>query len=287
MTIAGQADSAAADRHHPEMPADSLAMIGVATWFREDPRAVDEHDEAVRASTHRDETHRLMVAAARAHADARARVSNLEDKDDLDGRKMFGFGLGAVMVMALMALDAIPLNWAAQAFGLDAADSWLVTMILLAASVGAMAGLEVTAHDARRRRGLLAIVLAGYAGLVALRTSFLVTVDGESFLAAVLQALVLSAFSAGLVVIGSAVMARTRPRRLSQARAEELRARRVSAAAEHAWRRADEKFNRQFGVLRRLLARQPLYVSVPAGVTHGEWVAALESALRAHFTAQC
>lgn len=286
MTIAGQADSAAADRHPSDIPAESLAMIGVATWFREDPQAAQEHDETVRASTHRGETHRLMVAATRAHADARARVSNLEDKDDLDGRKVFGFGLGAVLVLALVVLDAIPLNWAAQAFGLDAADSWLVTMILLAASVGAMAGLEVTRHETRRHRGLLAIMLAGYAGLVALRTSFLVTVDGESFLAAVLQALVLSAFSAGLVVIGSAVMSRTRPRRLSQARAEELRARRVSDASEHTWQRADERFKRQYGVLRRLLTRQQLYVSVPAGITHREWVAALDSALRAHFTTQ-
>lgn len=286
MTIAGQADSAAADRHDSDVTAEGLAMIGVATWFREDPRAADEHDEAVRASMHRDETHRLMVASARAHADARARVSNLEDKDDLDRRKVFGSGLGAVIVLALVALDAIPLNWAAQAFGLDAADSWLVTAILLAASVGAMAGLEVTRHEPRRRGWLLAVMLAGYAGLLALRTSFLITVDGESFLAAVLQALVLSAFSAGLVVIGSVVVARTQPRRLSRARAEELRARRVSQASEHTWQRADERFKRQFGVLRRLLARQPLYVSVPAGASHREWVAALESALRAHFTTQ-
>jgi hypothetical protein len=279
MTIAERADSA-------EISAESLAMIEVATWFRDDARATDEFDEAVRASTHRDETHRLMVTATRAHAEARARVSNLEDKDDLDGRKVFAFGLGAGIVLALVALDAVPLNWAAQAFGLDAASSWLVTMILLAASVGAMAGLEATRHEPRHRGWLLAVMLAGYAGLVALRTSFLVTVDGESFLAAVSQALVLSAFSAGLVVIGSAVMARTRPRRLSRARAEELRARRVSQASEHAWQRADERFARQFGVLRRLLARQPLYVSVPAGVSHTEWIAALESALRAHFTAR-
>jgi|SRR5579875_542451 len=269
-----------------DISAESLAMVGVATWVREDARAADEFDEAVRASTHRDETHRLMVAASRAHAQARARVSNLEDKDDLDGRKVFGFGVGAVIVLALVALDAIPLNWAAQAFGLDAASSWLVTMIFLAASVGVMAGLEMTRHEARRRGGLLAVMLAGYAGLVALRTSFLITVDGESFFAAVLQALVLSAFSAGLVVIGSAVMARTRPWRLSRARTEELRARRVSLASEHAWQRADERFKRQFGVLRRLLARQQLYVSVPAGVSHAEWAAALESALRAHFTTQ-
>jgi hypothetical protein len=40
---------------------------------------------------------------------------------------------------------------------------------------------------------------------------------------------------------------------------------------------------RNLGVLRRQLIRQPLYTTVPAGVTHGEWVAALEHALHAQF----
>ncbi len=227
-----------------------------------------------------------MEAAVCELADARARASNLKDKDDLAGRRSCGFSLGAVIVIALTALDAIPLNWAAQAFGLDAADSWLVTLILLVASVGAMAGLEMTGHDARRRQTLIALMLIGYGGLVALRTSFLVTVDGESFVAALLQALVLSAFSAGLVVIGSAVMARTRPLRLSRARVAELRARRASEASERAWRQSDERFVLHYRGLRRQLALQPFYVSVPTGVTHDEWVKALESALRMHFTTQ-
>jgi hypothetical protein len=273
-------------RHRSDVSAESLAMVEVATWFREDARAAEEHDEAARASTHRDETRRRMETAAGALADARARVSNLMDKDDLGGRKVFGFSLGVVIVVALTVLDAIPLNWAAQAFGLDAADSWLVTMILLVASVGAMTGLEMTRQDARRRHVLIAIMLIGYGGLVALRTSFLTTVDGESFLAALLQALVLSAFSAGLVVIGSAVMARMWPLRLSRARAEELRARRVSEASDRSWRRADERFILRYRGLRRQLALQPFYASAPVGVTHAEWVAGLENALRAHFAAR-
>jgi hypothetical protein len=284
MTMAEQAGPAVPGRHRSDVCADDLAMIEVATWFREDGRAAGEYDETARASTHRDETGRRKEMAAGALADARARVSNLMDKGDLAGRRVFGFGLGAVIVTALTVLDAIPLNWAAQAFGLDAADSWLVTMILLVASVGAMAGLEMTRHEARRRQVLVAVMLAGYGALVALRTSFLTTVDGESFLAALLQALVLSAFSAGLVVIGSAVMARTWPLRLSRARAEELRARRVSEASDRAWRRADERFVLRHRGLRRQLALQPFYASAPAGVTHAEWVAALERALSAHFT---
>jgi hypothetical protein len=258
--------------------------MGLGEWLRNDPAAASEHDEAMRAATHRDEMHRRMGDAARELTAATENVSSLMGKDDLAGRRALGFGLGTVIIVGLTALDAIPLNWAAQAFGLNAAASWVVTMILLVASVGAMTGLEVTRHEARRRTALISVMLIAYAGLVALRTSFLVTVAGESMLAALLQALVLSAVSAALVVLGSAVMARTRSLRLSRARADARRAARASEASEYAWRQADEKFGRHFSVLRRHLVRQPLYSSVPAGVTHAEWIVALEQALRAQFT---
>lgn len=286
LSITEQANPATPDRHGPEISADHLAAIGVAGWLREDPAAADEHTEAMRAGTHLEETRRRREAAGRALADAKARVSNLMDRDDLDGRRTLGFGVGAVVIGALIMLDAIPLNWAAQAFGLNAADSWVVTMIMLVASVGAMAGLEVTRHEPRRRMALIVVILAAYAGLAGLRTSFLVTVAGESFLAALLQALVLSGISAGLVVLGSAVMARTKSLRLSLARAAARRAARASEAGENAWRRADERFRRHLAVLRRHLARQPLYSSVPAGISHAEWAGALERALHAQFMTQ-
>jgi len=286
VSITEQAYSAVPDHHGPETSAEHLAAIGVAEWLREDDAAAEEHTEAMRADMHLAETRRRREAADQALAAARARVSNLMDKHDLEGRRMLGFGLGAVVIGALVVLDAIPLNWAAQAFGLNAADSWAVTMIMLVASVGAMAGLEVTRHDARRRAALAAIILAAYAGLAGLRTSFLVTVAGESFLAALLQALVLSGISAGLVVLGSAVMARTRSLRLSLARAAARRASRASETNKSAWCQADEKFRRHLGVLHRHLARQSLYSSVPAGVTHATWAAALDQALRAQFMIQ-
>ena len=223
MTVTGLDNPARPDHPDPE----NLAVIGVAGWLREDRAAAEEHEEAMRADTHRHEMQRHMETADRALADASARVSGLTDKLNLDGRRMLAFWLGGAIIIALVMLDAIPLNWAAQAFGLNAAGSWVVTMILLAASVGAMAGLEATRHDARRYTALVVVMLTAYAGLVALRTSFLVTVAGEAVDAALLQAVVLSAISAGLVFLGSAVMARTRPLRLSRALAATRRARRV------------------------------------------------------------
>jgi hypothetical protein len=279
VTVIGLENPAAPDHPDPE----NLAVIGIAGWLREDRAAAEEHEEAMRAETHRHEMQRHMEAANRTLAEASARVSGLTDKLNLDGRRMLGFGLGSGIVLALVMLDVIPLNWAAQAFGLNSAGSWVVTMILLAASVGAMAGLEARRHDARRYTALVAVTLTAYAGLVALRTSFLVTVAGEAVGAALLQAVVLSAISAGLVFLGSAVMARMRPLRLSRAIAAARRARQAFEASEAALRQAEERLHRHRGVLRRQLIRQPLYSTVPPGVTHGDWVAALEQALHAQF----
>jgi hypothetical protein len=280
VTVTIPADPAIPDRPDPE----GLAMAGLAEWLRKDQSAAEEHEEAMRADSYQREMHRRREAADRALGAVRARVSALIDKHNLDGRRTFGFWLGSVIVVALVVLDAIPLNWAAQAFDLDNADSWLVTLILLVASIGAMAGLDATRQDARRYAVLAALTLTAYAGLVALRTSFLVTVAGEGFAAALLQAVVLSAISAGLVFLGSAVMARTRSLRLSRALATGRRARRASQASDAAWRRAEDKLERHLGVLHRQLVRQPLYSAVPTGLTHSEWVAALERALRAQFT---
>lgn len=273
---------------HPDTDFDAanLAVIRVADWLRDDEAAAGEHDEAMRADMHCQETRRRADAAGRALAGSKARLSSLMDKVDLDGRRTLGFSLGAVMITVLVALDAIPLNWAAQAFGLDAADSWFVTLLMLIASVGAMAGLEITRRDSRWRGSLIAIVLVAYVGLVALRTSFLITVAGESLVAALLQALVLSGISAGLVVLGSAVMARTRPFGLSRARAAVRRAAHASEVSREALRRAEERFGRHLGVLRRMLGREPVYAAPPAGTTPAKWAAALERALCAQFTQQ-
>jgi len=282
VTVITPADPAVPDRPDPE----HQAAAGLAGWLREDRAAAEEHEEAMRAGLHRHEMLQRREAADRAFEAARTRVSGLIDRHNLDGRRTLAFWLGAAIVTCLVVLDAIPLNWAAQAFGLDAADSWVVTLILLAASIGAMAALEATRRDSRRYAALVGIMLVAYAGLVALRTSFLITVAGDSTAAALLQAVVLSAISAGLVFLGSAVMARTRPLRLSRAQAAARRAWRASQVAESACRQADDRLERHLGVLYRQLIRHPLYSTVPPGMTHSEWLALLKRVLRAQFAEQ-
>ena len=104
----------------------------------------------------------------------------------------------------------------------------MVTVILLVASVGAMLGFEITRGHSRRRAVLVAVVTAGFLALLGLRTEYLITVAGDSFLVAVFQSALLTAISAGLVLCGSAVLARTRSVLHSRARAAARRAARAA-----------------------------------------------------------
>src|SRR5262249_4533765 len=153
------------------------------------------------------------------------------------------------------------------AFGLEAAGTWLITGILLVASVGAMAGLEITRGNTRQRATLVMAIVIAYAALGVLRTQFLITVAGESLPSALLQALLLSSVSAGLVLCGFAVMTRTRSLRLDRARAAARRAQLGTATAEAAAYAAAEKFQRHLSVLRQLQIPWALG-SAPAGVDH-------------------
>jgi hypothetical protein len=276
--------TAPADPAIPRSDPGRLAVAAVAEWLREDRAAAEEHEKAIRADLYQHEMRRRMEAADRSLAEAGARVSALIDKHNVDGRRTLVFWLGSVIVVALVALDTIPLHLAAQTFDLNAAGNWLVTLILLLASIGSMAGLNAVRQDSRRYTVVAALTLTAYAGLIALCTSFLVTVAGEATAPALLRTVVLNAVSVGLVFLGSAVMRRTRSLRLSRALAAARRARRASQASEMGRRRAEENLERHLSVLHRQLVGQPLYSSVPAGLTHPEWVAVMERALRAQFT---
>ena len=185
----------------------------------ERPAAIQEIREMLRIRVYLKELTRRGDAAARVAADAELRESALAIKLDPAGHRVLGFGLGAVAVVALMILDAVPLNWAAQAFDLDPGGTWLVTLLLVAASVGAMLGFEFTRGNPRRRGALTAAVTTGYLALLGLRTEFLTTVAGDSLLIAFLQSALLTAISAGLVWCGSAILGRTRSLGHSRARA--------------------------------------------------------------------
>jgi hypothetical protein len=283
MTVSAFGGPGEPERGPSDLGLDAQASAAVSVWLHDHQAVASELEEAVRAHTHLQELEGRARQAATTAADAKQRMASLTSKLDPDGHRILGFGAGAAVITALTVLDTVPLNWAAQAFGLDSAGTWLVTGILLVASVGAMVGLELTRGNGRRRAALAAVIAVAYVALVVLRTQFLTTVSETSPVAALLQAVLLSAISAGLVLCGSAVMARTRSLRLDRARAVARRTRQAAAAAQAAAHRAAEKMQRHLGVLRQMLIPWALGSAAPAGVDHASWAAAIERAIRALF----
>jgi len=130
----------------------------------------------------------------------------------LPGHRSLGRLVGAALVGLLVVLDIVPLLWSAEAFGLGSASTWLVTAILLVLSVGAMLGFQLTRRHARQRALLVGMVVAGYLALLMLHIEFLITVGKQALLPAILQATLLTATSAALVLCASAALARIPPR---------------------------------------------------------------------------
>ena len=259
------------------------ATMTIKRLLEDHPRVGREIQGTLRARVHAQELARRTTQAEQIAADTEQVESNVAVKLDPGDRRILGFGLGIAIVMVLVILDAVPLNWAAQAFGLNTAGTWLVTFILVVASVGAMLGFELTRGHPRRRGLLAAVVAAGYLALLGLRTEFLIIVSSDSFPVALLQSALLTAISAGLVLCGSAVLARTRFFSHSRARAAARRAARAADDARAAEREAIDRLHRHVGSLHHMLLPWALSSAAPEGVDHAKWAAALEQAIRALF----
>ena len=253
----------------------------ITRLLREHPAVAKEIKETLRTRVHLRELAERTNRAEKTEADTEQHESNLAVKLDPGEHRILGFGLGLAVVVALVILDAVPLNWAAQAFGLNSAGTWLVTFILVVASIGAMLGFEITRGHPRRRGVLSAVVTVGYLALLGLRTEFLIAVSIDSLPVAVLQSALLTAISAGLVLCGSTVLARTRFLNHSRARAAARRAAQVAEDARAAERQAAEKLQRHIGSLHHMLLPWALRSAAPEDVDHAGWDAALDQAIRA------
>jgi len=271
----------------PQTPADvtlrAHATAAIKRLLQEHPAMAKEIKETLRTRVYLRELAGRTNQAEVTAADTDDLVSNLAVKLDPAGHRTLGFGLGAALVTGLVVLDAVPLNWAAQAFGLTAAGTLLVTFILVVASIGAMLGFEITRSRPRRRAVLAVVVTTGYLALLGLRTQFLTTVAGDSLPVAFLQSAVLTAISAGLVWCGAAVLARTRSFGYSRARGAARRAAQAAGDARAAQLAAAEKLRRHIGMLHQMLLPWALSAAAPEGVDHGTWAAALEEAIHALF----
>jgi hypothetical protein len=262
---------------------EEKANASLEGWLGHHPAVARELKETTRAHIHLQELGGRTREADQAAQEAEQHEATLATKLDPAGHRVLGFALGTVLVILLVGLDGVPLNWAAQAFDLNSAGTWLVTLILVVASIGAMLGFEVTRRHARQRGLLVGVVAAAYVALLGLRTEFLITVASESLPVALLQATLLTAISAGLVLCGSAVLGRTRPLKLSQARAAAQRTRQDAAEARVTQNQAAERLQRHIGGLRQMLLPWALGSPAPTGIDRAKWTAALEKAVRALF----
>ncbi len=265
----------------PDLEAQARAAL--ERWLSDHPEVAGEITETVRAHIYLKELERRTQEAEQAQRVAEQRNATLITRHDPGGHRVLGSALGAILIVLLVVLDTIPLNWSAQAFGLDSGGTWLVTLILVIASAGAMLGFELTRQHPRRRGLLAAVVAIGYIALLGLRTEFLITVAGESLLVALLQSAMLTAISACLVLSGSAVLGRTRSPSLSRSRAAARRNQQSATEARAAQTQAAEKLQRHIGGLWQLQLPWALRSAAPAGVDRTKWAAALERAIRQLF----
>jgi hypothetical protein len=269
--------------NHADPVLEAQASAALEYWLRDYPEVAGAMKETIRADVHLKELQGRTQAAEQSERAAEAHDAVLLTRHDPAGHRILGFEVGAGLVVLLVVFDAIPLNWAAQAFGLDSATTWLVTLILVVASIGAMLGFEQTSEHQRSRRLLAAVVTVCFLALLGLRTAFLAMVSGESLLFALFQSAILTAISAGLVLCGSAVLARTRPLSLSRSRAAVRGARQAVADARAAQSLAADKLHRHLGGLRQMLLPWALGSAAPDGVDRAKWAAALERAVRQLF----
>jgi len=273
----------ARDNRHADPILQTEANAALERWLQDHPEIEAELKDTVRAHIHFQELEARTREAERALQTAEQRYATLLTRHDVAGRRIFGWTVGLALVVALVVLDAIPLNWAAQAFGLDSSGTWLVTCILVVASVGAMVGFELTSGHSRQRGLLAAVVGVAYLVLLGLRTQFLTTVAGESTPVALLQSAMLTVISAGLVLCGSVVLARTRSFTLSHSLGIVRRARRNAAAAWIAQGLASQKLQRHIGALWQMLLPWALGAAAPAGVDRAKWAVALRQSVRQLF----
>jgi hypothetical protein len=270
---------------HEDAILQAEANVAIQQWLEDHPGVANGITETVRAHIHLEELTGRTREAEHAQRDAEQHDAVLLTRHDPAGHRILGFTTGTALVILLVVLDAVPLNWAAQAFGLDSGGTWLVTLILVIASIGAMLGFELTSRHPRRRALLAAVVGAAYLALLVLRTQFLTTVADESLPVALMQSAMQTAISAGLVLCGSAVLTRTRSLSSSRSRAVARRARHAAAEARVGQRAAADNLKRHIGGLRQMLLPWALGSAAPVGVDRARWVAALEQAVRQLFPA--
>src|SRR5438105_5286508 len=154
----------------------------------------------------------LLKAGA---AEAELEAGKLARTHDEHRQHRLGFRVGVLLAAFFVALDALPANLAAQAFGLDVVPTWGITAVI----VGALgAGMWAVTHfKSGWRRGVtIAALIVGLVAIGALRFWFLYVTAGD-VLAALLESVALTVFTTMIVWLGVLVLGFTKSRLVSAA----------------------------------------------------------------------
>ena len=218
-------------------PPSQLELDGSDTYivtmreFLEKPRIARDFQDLKADAQRLDSIGRegdLLKAGA---AEAELEAGKLARTHDEHRQHRLGFRFGVMLAAFFVALDALPANLAAQAFGLDVVPTWGITAVI----VGALgAGMWAVTHY-RNGWGRAVTIAALSVGLVAigsLRYWFLWVTAGDP-LSAVLEAVALTVFTTMMVWLGILVLSFTKSRQVSAAdrRARSLRRRADRKAA--------------------------------------------------------
>jgi len=246
--------------------------------FGSDPLAAEKLEAAQAASQEQHRCEREAAAQTGKAQAARTRVAATRRAQDASGThkvpRPVAFG-GAV---ALACLDVVPADMAAQAFGLDRTETDAVALLIVVVLAGAMVLLDTKAARGNRGPLVKVAVAAGFLLLATLRTTFMVVTSTASLPVALLASAALTAVSALLVVMGSALLGHRVPKELAHDEAEATATSKGAAQAQGALATATAEAERTYGELWGTVSVHAL-VHRPAGLDPAAFTAAVRDAL--------
>ena len=251
----------------PHRPTGELAHHAVHVLAADAPQFKEKLREAIDSHGDHEARRQDAVRADRRAGEARTNAQHVRALHDPARRRRLPLLVGAVLVASLLGADVPLLYWAAQPFGQSQAGTVVITLLLFAGTVAAALYLEAARSY---RRGVVGAVVVAYVALFALRTDYLVVVGALGLLGAVLQAGLLTAFSAGLLAMSTMVLTRTVTPEIHRAEGAARRAGRRAAQARDTAQEAAARCKRHIHAL-GAWTRAEAGGGVPPGVSFSDW----------------
>ena len=251
----------------PQRPTRELAHEAVHVLAADRPQFKEKLREAIDSHSDHEARRQDAVRADTRAAEARTDAQHVRALHDPARRRRLPLLVGTVLVASLLGADVPLLYWAAQPFGQSQAGTLIITLLLFAGTAGAALYLEAARSY---RRGVLGAVVVAYVALFALRTEYLVVVGALGLLGAVLQAGLLTAFSAALLAMSTMVLTRTVTPEIHRAESTARRAGRRAAQARDTAQDASAGCVRHIHALTAWACAEA-GGNVPSGVSFSDW----------------